>query len=317
MRKSQGASIIGAGLMTVLLVFLPSFARAVQMQLPGSTANQIATLPGGTYSALQVDASRNLYAAADAGGILKVDPSLTITTWSPGQVADLVIAPGGGGYRSGGGICHCIDQLDVNGGATTLHQDDKEWTSLALLPDGTLYAHAFITPGLYRIDRTTGQPTLVFAGGPAADGSGLFFGMTGAPDGKLYVIGQVDNSASGTRLYRLDGANLTQVAILPDGGYYLAPGPSGRLLVSVSGTYGIGYTVGRLWLVDPVSGQSNIVAYTSTYFHQLDNVFGQPAYDSSTGTVYIMESERLWALHLDLSSPARRESWGALKARYR
>jgi hypothetical protein len=168
--------------------------------------------------------------------------------------------------------------------------------------------------GLYTIDLTTGEPTVAIAGVPGSNGYGSYNDMTGGADGKLYVLGS-DGTAGGNWLFRLDGSTLVPVANVD--GNWLAMGPAGRFLVAWTGTAPGGHIQGKLWLVDPMSGVSTLVAQTTPGFQQPDVSFGGVAYDASRQFVYVIEGSQLYAISLDPAVPALNETWGSVKALYR
>src|SRR5439155_18241618 len=93
----------------------------------------------------------------------------------------------------------------------------KEWRYVELGPDGRLYATVWAGAGqgVYQIDRTTGQATIVKAGGPAANGDGVYFDLAFGLDGKLYTLGDDTGAGANTGLFRLDGSTFTRVASVP------------------------------------------------------------------------------------------------------
>jgi hypothetical protein len=183
---------------------------------------------------------------------------------------------------------------------------------VALTNDDTLYAVGQSaatgqTKGLFRIDRVTGQPTLIVPGGPGPAGSGLYESLAGGSDGKLYAVGSLDLGFTDFRLFRLDGSQWTAVAIVTGGG--LPAGPSGAFFV-VSG-YSSVAGAGKLQLVDPVSGTSAVFATGTTATE-----FGSVGYNPTTGTIYVTDNGKIWAITKN-STPARTDSWGSVKAIYR
>ena len=306
------------GLLVVLSLFAPRYAEAIQIELPGSTAQLVVDSGLGSYEGLALDAAGNLYTTLGNSGFLQVTPGGTATPWSSTNGYKFVFAPDGTGYAIGAWPCKCIEKFSPDGLASVLQADTLAWGSLAVLPDGSLYASVPYDPGagIYRIDRATGQAMVIVAGGPGPGGSGLFGGMAVGSDGNLYVNASLDGTLAGRRLFRLDGSTLTPLATPANGAEVIALGPAGRFL-AISGVPGSLYQASDLWLFDPVSGVSNWVARTDIYFHEWDVMFRGTAYDANREIVYVTENHRIWALHLDLSTPARTESWGAVKALYR
>jgi len=305
-------------LLVALFLFAPRCAVALQIELPGSTSQLVIDSGLESYDGLVLDAAGNLYTRVYGPGFLQVTPAATATPWSGTNAYNLVFAPDGTGYATGAWPCNCIEKFSPDGLSSILQADTLTWTDLAILPDGSLYGVVWIGTGqgIYRIDRTTGQPTVIFAGGPGPGGSGQFGGLAAGPDGQLYVNASLDGSLAGRRLFRLDGSTLTPMITPADGAEVIAPGPAGRFL-AISGVPGSLYIAAELWLYDPVSGVSNKVAITTPYFHEWDVAFRGTAFDANREIVYVTENHRIWALHLDLSTPARSESWGAVKALYR
>lgn len=288
---------------------VPRVSAALSLNQTGYSASQILELTPDTYEDMEVDPSGRLYFAT-AGGIKRLTAG-AVSAWSAAPAYDLELATTGGGYGSGGSACHCIWSVQADGSYASLHQDGLEWTDVALTPDGTLFASlwAGTQQGLYVIDRTSGTPTLLVSGGPGPGGTGLYFGMTAGADGKLYVLG-------GLELYRLDGSQLAQVATIPHAGRNLTLGPGGVFYVAAEYQNGAGYPAGEVWIVDPVTGETSLLASSGSYLGLNHPTFGSVGYDSATGTLYVTESYKLWAITKN-GTPAVARTWGSIKAGYR
>ena len=266
-----------------------------------------------------VDASGNIYLPRGLAGILKVTSAGAVSPWSTGVIFDLTLSNSGDGFGAGGGQCHCIYRVQSNGTYSTFHQDTFDWSRITLGADSVLYAMVWGIDGygLYTIDELSGDPTVVIAGGPAAGtGNGVYYSMESGADGKLYVLGSLDGTRSGQRMFRLDGSQLTIVANPPHGGGALALGPNGLFYISTGYDPGTGNPIGEIWIVDPSDGASSLLATSSPFIGQLHPTFGALHFDPNTATLYVMEEYKLWAIKKD-PTPAIRNSWGAIKAQYR
>jgi hypothetical protein len=274
----------------------------------------------GSYGDIELDGAGDLYfAIGSSGGVLRWTPGGTVSTWSAAMVLDLSLAPTGDGYGAGRSLCNCILAIRSDGSSSTLRKDSFGWGYVALTPDASLYASAYGGgEGLYIIDRSTGQPSVIVAGGPGPNGNGIYKGMASGPDGMLYVLGSLDGSLAGSRLFRLDESTLTPVATPPHGGSTLVLGPNGHFYVVTAFDYGSGYPVGELWIVDPVSGAGSLLA-SSSNGRPGDPypIFGAVAYNASAQMLYLSESNNIWAIKVDSSVPSLTKSWGAVKALYR
>lgn len=307
-----------SSLWLVAVILLPRASIAITLNQTGYTATSLGTISPAIPDDLELDSSGNLYFACGTNGIQKVTPAGAVSPWSGAPALDLTFAPADVGYGAGRSLCHCISSIQSNGSYSPLYEDSHEWTYVALIPDGTLYSSVWVGTGqgLYQVNRSTGQPTVVVAGGPGPGGSGIYAAMTKGSDGKLYVLGSLDGSAAGNRLFRLDGTLLVPVAAPPHGGSRLAPGPSGKFFVATAFDYGSGYPTGEVWIVDSGSGESSLLATSGSYPGLLHPTFSAVGYDAATGTVYVSEYWNVWAIKKD-PTPAIAETWGAVKARYR
>lgn len=295
-------------------VALPGSCGAISLQLSGYSASLYLELPNdAVYEDIEADQSGSLYLAVGSLGIRKVQGGVA-STWSTGGVDDLVLGSSHA-YGAGRSLCDCVLRFGMNGSYSTLHQDSLSWSFVTIGPDSTLYASISVGTGkgLYVLDRGTGNPTQVVPGGPVAGGSGRYYGMAFGSDGKLYVLGA--GSGSGGSLYRLDGTQLTSVATLDHTGLFLTLGPGGVFYVSAQYLSGTGFINGEIWIVDPSSGNTTLLAKNGSYPGLTHPTFGGIAYDSGTATLYVAEANKLWAIMN--STPAQRESWGSIKARYR
>jgi len=316
MNRSRLVRLCSSTVLAALFLLAPRCADAIIIELTGTTDQLLYDQLGGLEGPA-MDPVGNLYVLDTNTGIREVTQLGAMSPWSSTKGYQLTFAPDGTGYALES-ACNCIEQFTSSGQSSVLRPDTLAWGNFAVLPDGSLWANVWLGTGqgIYRIDRTTGEPTVVVAGGPGPGGSGIYYGMTPGTDGRLYVNANLDGTLAGSRIFRLDGSTLTPMAAPPNGGRAYAPGPPGWLLV-ISGVPGSLYTASELWLYDPVAGTSKQVARTDIYFHEYDVSFRGVAYDPSQQTAYVTENHRLWALHLDLSTPALARSWGAVKAQYR
>lgn len=310
---------LGALLSVVgILIVLPRASGAIILHQSGYSATLLVDLPRGpVYGDLEVDQVGDIYVSSVGGGISKVSGS-TVIPWSSVDVLDLTLILAGGGYGSGGSACHCISSIQANGSFSTLHADSHTWRYLALTTDEKLYASvtSIVGQGLYELDRSTGVPSPVISGGPGPGGIGVYRGMAGGSDGALFTLGTLDGTLSGHRLFRLDGTQFTEVATLPNGGIGLSLGPSGMFYVSTAFTVAGGFPAGELWIVDPIVGLSTRLASNGSYPGLSNPGFNGVAYNAATGTIYVLEEHKLWAIARD-TTPAESKSWGAVKALYR
>src|SRR5690349_14449348 len=87
-----------------LAIAAPSDALTVLQ--PGYAAAIVKSLPQVQYGDIEVDQAGNvLVATALATGILKIDPTKTVSAWSMTPAYDLALTASGGGYGAGGGQC--------------------------------------------------------------------------------------------------------------------------------------------------------------------------------------------------------------------
>jgi len=290
-----------------------SRSDALTVAQPGYVAEAYKLLPvSSAYNDIEADQSGNLYIGACGFGVLKVDPSKIVTTWSTAPVCDVAMGDSGPQFGAGRGNCHCVTAFGADGSYVPLHQDAFEWTYVATTGPSTLYANLAAGPGqgLYTIDVNDGHASTIVAGGPGPGGAGWYFGMAGGSDGKLYVLGY-DGASNG--LFRLDASAFTLVASWPHGGVSLSQGPDGTFLTSVQFDSPGGIVLGEIWSIDPLLGSSTLLARSDPV--------GQPgmdgvAYDAASKTIYALEGYRIWTIRKD-PSPAAKDTWGGVKARYR
>lgn len=152
------------------------------------------------------------------------------------------------------------------------------------------------------------------SGGPGPGGSGLYDAFAPGVDGKLYMLGSLDGTPTGWRLFRLDGAQLTAVATPPYSGSDLTAGPSGIFYVLANYEEGSGYLYGHVWILDLNSGTATLLAMGTPEFHVTDPVFGPIAYDPEIQRLYLVAAGKIWGIWN--TTPTRTETWGAVKARY-
>ena len=292
-------------------VFAPRACVALVLKQSGYSATLFKSLAPPTldYGDLEVDPSGTVYVSGGVNGIQKITSGGVVTPWSAVESYDLTLAPAGDGYVAGRNSCKCIRAVQSSGVYTTLHQDSLGWSYVALTSSDTLYAN--VLSALYRIDRATGVPSPIVLGGPGPGGAGSYSGMTGGSDGKLYLLGR--DGSPGRRLFRLDGNQFTVLGTLPHGGIYLAQGPAGIFYVSTTYESAGGALLSELWIVDTSLGTSSLLASSEDVF---PTGFEGVAYDPNGKTIYLVEGRKIMAIKAD-STPARPDSWGSVKARYR
>jgi hypothetical protein len=257
---------------------------------------------------IELDASGNIY-LCNPGNSDRITPGASVSSWSSAPIADIVFAPGGDGYAAGGGICDCITSVSANGAFSTLHADSHEWSYVTLATDGTLLANTFAgaSQGLYSIDRTTGSPTLLVAGGPGPGGSGFYASMLIGMDGKLYTNGS-NGLVHG--LFRLDSGQFTQIATWPHGCFGLAQDNQGIFYTSVPITPLFGTTVTHeVWMYDPNVGTPALLA-------DGPGTSVAVAYDRARNLLYVQNDGDVYILGKS-ATPTRRETWSAVKAKFR
>ncbi len=318
---SRTARRVAAGALLAIVLGRP--ADAITLAQTGFAADALCELPGVTAQAIQVDGAGMLYVPADPNGIVKVAPDGTKTPWSAVNTPYLAIASGGDGYAIGAWPCRCILRLSGAGVSSTLVPGDSlDWIGLAVGPDGSLWANGWVSggrDGIYRIDTVTGERTLVVEGGPAPVASTIYGALAFGTDGQLYALGTVYGVTTESRLFRLDGTQMTEVANLPHGGTGLARGKGSSFYVTTAFDYGSGYAVGEVWAVESSDGSSALFASSGP-----DQNFFGVGYSPNAGKLYIGErakrlvltNDTIWRISGD-SLPVRLETWGSVKSRYR
>lgn len=287
---------------------------------PGYVVTALGALPSEPLG-LDLDAAGNLYFPT-AEGIYKVTPGGSSSLWSDAFASDLAFTSDGSGYGADGS-CHCITSFDP-GGTSSILQDSLQWSDVNLGSDGVLYGvtRSPFDPGygVYQIDRSTGQASLLTAGRPLG-GTGRYGPMATGTDGKLHSLALgVEDGTYGT-LLRLDGTQFTPLVSIPNplwgrgaGGALtgLVAGPSGTFYASTLQETLAPQFVGFVYTIDLALGTAEylVSGYNSFFI----------GYDGNTGTLYVAETSRLkkiWAITKDPSSPAQAVSWGRVKALYR
>lgn len=284
-----------------------------------SAADVIVHVPGYSYAAfvttsavgvddLELDAAGNVYQVA-SGDMRRITPAGAASPWSSATADDIVFAGTGEAYGAGRAVCHCIVSIDPSGGFSTLHTDSQEWTYVTLGSDGTLYSNIWAGPGqgLYNIDRSSGTPTPIVSGGPGLGGTGFYAGMLIGQDGKLYAGG----GSSGTfGLFRLEGNQFTKVASWPHGSYQLAQDNQGIFYTSVTVELPpLGTTGHEVWMIDPSSGTPTLVA-------DGPGSSSGVAYDRARNLLYVENGGDIYIIAKS-ATPTRRETWSAVKAKFR
>jgi len=297
----------GCALLT--LVMCPKTADAVVIHQPGYAVTHFVTMPASYYSPsdIELDAAGNLYIPTQTDGIRRVTSVGEISLWSLAPAIDMTLLPSADGYGAGRALCHCILALGADGAYSALHADSYEWTYVKLAPDGTLYASiwAGAGQGLYRVDRESGTPTLLVAGGPGPGGSGWYWDMAFGLDQSLYVLGY---DGSGYGLLRFENGHFTRIATLPHAGIGLTRDPDGLFYTATSFN-----NLGEVWTIDASSGTASLLASELAWPAAV-------AFDPSSGRLYVSEQlgeRNVYAITRSGPTAAHTLSWGALKARYR
>ena len=280
----------------------------VTVHVAGYTYSPFVTTSLASASDLDLDASGNLY-FCKGGDIRRISPQGIEAPWSLAPAVDLVFTSSGTAYGVGT-ACQCVLSIAGDGSATTLHADSSQWRWTAHSGSGTLYASTIGLLGarLYTVDPQTGTPTLIINGGPGPAGSGIYEGLLVGLDGKLYANG-TDGSPSGWGVFRLDGDQFVKVGSFPNGGFELAQDNQSLFytVTTVERFNGPGHEV---WQTDPNTGLSTLLAdgphpaSCVAFDRQSDRLY----VGDNLGTIYIIEKG---------PTPTRRETWGAVKSKYR
>ena len=290
-------------------ISLGSSANAdVVVHVPGYSYAPFVTSTVSQADDLELDSSGNLYLCA-YGDIRRITPQGAESPWSSATADDIVLDNTGAAYGVGRSLCNCVVSILSNGSYTTLHADTLGWTFVTLGADGTLYANVWVGAGqgLYAIDRATGAPSLVVSGGPGPGGTGFYEGMMVGQDGKLYSNG---HSAGSDGIFRLDGSQFTRIATWPHGSLRLAQDNQGIFYTAFSVETPVGGTAHEVWMNDPSSGTATLLAdgQGSANAVAYDRARNLLYVESGGGTIYIIAKS---------PTPTRRETWGAVKAKFR
>jgi hypothetical protein len=268
-------------------------------------------------SDVELDASGNIY-ICQPGSIRRVTLGGAMSIWSTASALDLVFSSTGEAFAAGGPQCnYCVMSITASGIASPLHSDLNTWRWLAINASGTLYAaasRALAVPpsgdALYTIDRVTGEPSLVVDGGPGPGGEGVYTGLAIGIDEILYATGNVDGTPTSWGVFRLDGAGFTKVGSWPHAGFGLAQDNLGVFYSVTSVERSDGTTGHEVWMFDQITQSSTLLA---------DGPRGSSAlaYDRSRDLLYVGDSSGNVYTIAKVPVSTRKESWSALKARYR
>lgn len=296
----------GLGCLCVLAPRLVT-AGTVTVHVAGYTYSPFVTISSFSVDDLELDAAGNLYVCSN-GDIRRVTPQAVETPWSSATANDIVLDNTGAAYGAGRSVCDCIVSILPNGSYSTLHADSLAWTFVAMGHDGTLYSNVWVGTGqgLYTIDRTTGVPTLVVSGGPGPGGTGSYAGMLVGQDGKLYTCG---NSAGSDGIFRLDGGQFTRIASWPHGSLQLAQDNQGIFYTALSVQRPDGSIAHEVWMNDPSSGTATLLADGPGSSSAL-------VYDRLRNRLYVQNGLDIYIIEKGVT-PTRRETWSAVKAKFR
>jgi hypothetical protein len=283
-------------------------AASVTVHVPGYSYAPFVTTSVNGPEDLELDATGNLY-LAEPGDVQRITPGGSVSPWSTAPAGDIVFTSGGDGYAAGAGICDCIASVSASGAFSTLHADSFEWTHVTLEPDGTLLANIWggAGQGLYSIDRLSGVPSLLLAGGPGPAGAGFYKSMLIGMDGKLYTCG---SSGAEFGLFRLDGSAFVQIAAFPHGCFGLAQDNQGIFYTSMPILPMFGTTVTHeVWMYDPNVGTAALLADGPGSSIAV-------AYDRARNLLYVQNDSGVYIITKS-ATPTRRETWSAVKAKFR
>jgi hypothetical protein len=285
-----------------------SAAGAVTVHAGGYTYVPFVTTSQTTVGNIRLDDQGNLF-LCQQGDVRKVSPDGVVSPWSSVAAGDVAFTSTGDGYAAGGSPG--LFSLAADGSFANLHSDANAWTGVALGPDGTLYATtiALSGSGLWTVDRSTGTPTILVPGGPGPNGDGIYEVMTVGLDGKLYVTGTPDGSPGSWGVFRLDGALFTKVASWPHGGFGLAQDNQSIFYTAVNGTNPSGQSVHEVWMADPATGVSTLVA-------DGPGIPVRVAYDRARNRLYVGGNSGTVYYLAKSATPTLKETWSALKAKF-
>jgi len=147
-------------------------------------------------------------------------------------------------------------------------------------------------------------------GGPGPGGAGIYTGLLIGMDGVLYASGSTDGTPSSWGVFRLDGSQFTRIGYWPHAGFGLAQDNQGVFYAATSVERFDGSTGHEVWMLDPSTQTSTLLA---------DGPRGSSAvaYDRSRDLLYVGDFSGNVYVISKSPTPARKESWSALKSRYR
>lgn len=310
--------VSAVALSSLLGVFACDHASALTMTWGGYTVTPFMTVTNFA-EGMVVGPDGTLYLLRQSGGISRISPDGIESPWSAAMVADLTIGPSGNGFATEWGSGALL-RIESSGSSSTFVQDSIRWGSVALAPSGALYASGTWdaltgTGGVFQIDPSTGNRTLVVAFDNSHSYGDLEFGL----DGRLYAKESVWQGSYENRLARLDGTQFTTLGVFPHPGFGLSAGPNGVFWLMGGFDYGSGYPLPEIWQMDAATGASNRFAYS-----WVDHNFWGIGYDRVRSRIYIGDPPLrlvqpdpvIYAL-TEPPTPVRNVSWGRIKALYR
>jgi hypothetical protein len=283
-----------------------SRAGAVTVHVPGYSYAPFVTTTAVGAEDVELDPSGNVYLCA-SGDIRRITPEGVQSPWSSAPAYDIAFAPDGTAYGAGRGTCYCVLSISPSGAYSSLHADSLVWSFVAVGQGGTIYSNIQVGAGkgVYTLNPTTGVPTRVVDGGPGADGT--YSAMMVGQDGKLYLTGY-DGGVS-TNIYRLDGNQLTSVGNWPHGGQGLAQDNQAIFYTSVTIVPQFGPLSHEVWMFDPRTDASTLLAEGGGPSYAV-------AYDRARNVLYVQNGNSVYMITKS-ATPTRRETWSAVKAKFR
>ena len=297
-------------------VFAAERASALQMTVGGYAATPFMTVNA---DGLEVGPDGTLYLYRTPSGVLKVTPDGSSSPWCTAVLSDLAVGPTGEAFGTEWNTGALL-RIAPSGSFSTLPQDSIKWGSVAIGPDGTLYAAGRWNDlpgagGVFVIDPSTGNRTLVVAFEGISHSYGfLEFGS----DGRLYAIESTWIGSYEYRLARLDGAQFTSLGVFPHFAQKLASGPNGTFWVLGGFDYGSGYPLPEIWMMDAATGIA--IKFADSW---VDHQFWGIGYDRVRSRIYIgdpalrlVQPDPILYV-LTQPTPVQNVSWGRIKSLYR